>query len=432
MRKDIERPSIWEIISIFNDLLSGFGRLTHKYGDITELRFGRKSFFIISNPSDIRSILLTQQDRFNKGSSFSNLKKFVGNGLITIGNGPIHKKRRNLIQTIFSHNKLIEYARIIVDLTQNFISEYEDGSVIDLYAETEKLTLLIIGKILFSADFEHDSDIIRKSVSTAMETTVKVRAKLLNDISDRLPLPSNFAYRNAHLYLSKLASDLVEAHFYNEKADLISLLLSSGEAVEQIRDEVLTFLIAGYETIASALTWSWYLLSTDFEVRQKLYQELKVVLQGRLPIFADLPKLIYTKMILTEAMRLYPPIWMMGRVTEQDTYLSEKAIPCGASVIMSQYLVHRDPRWFTDPEQFAPERWDLQSIDKPPKSAYFPFGGGPRVCIGESFAWMEGVFVLATIAQRWEYQTYSQEKILPKPLVTLCPPYGLKVILRRR
>jgi cytochrome P450 len=224
-----------------------------------------------------------------------------------------------------------------------------------------------------------------------------------------------------------------------DRGDLLSMLLlardeeTSGRMTDkQVRDEALTLFLAGHETTANALTWTWYLLSQNPEAEAKLDAEVDRVLEGRAPTFDDLPRLRYLEMVFSEAMRLYPPAWAIGRRTKLDYTIGEYTLPAQSIVLMSPYVVQRDARWFPDPLRFDPERWRPEEVEKRPKFSYFPFGGGARVCIGERFAWMEGVLLLATLAQRWRLRLVAGHRVEHRALITLRAKFGMKMIVERR
>jgi cytochrome P450 len=254
------------------------------------------------------------------------------------------------------------------------------------------------------------------------------------------PLPGMRRFRRARARLDAIVYRMIQEHRQEDRdrGDLLSMLLAAryddGSAMsdQQIRDEVMTILLAGYETMANALTWTWYLLSQNPDVEQRFHSEVDSVLQGRSPVFEDAPKLKYTEMVLSESMRLYPPAWAMGRYALGDFALGPYYLPRGTNIFVSQYVTHRDPRYFPDPERFDPERWTPEAKTARPRFSYFPFGGGARQCIGESFAWMEGVLVLTTLAQRWRLRLLPGHPVERQALITLRPKYGMKMTVEAR
>ena len=257
-----------------------------------------------------------------------------------------------------------------------------------------------------------------------------------------LPLKSNRRFEQAKQKLDDLIYRIINERRASgeDRGDLLSMLLiaqddeggSGGMSDEQVRDEAMTIFLAGHETTANALTWTWYLLSQHPDIEAKLHAEIETVLQGRLPTFEDIPKLRYTEMVFAESMRLYPPAWTIGRNALEDVEIGGYKIPTGALVLTSQFIVHRDERWFPEPEKFDPERWTPEAKEKRPKFSYFPFGGGTRICIGEAFAWMEGALLIATLAQKWRMKLAPENKIELQPLITLRPKNGMKMIMEKR
>jgi cytochrome P450 len=303
-----------------------------------------------------------------------------------------------------------------------------------------RLTLAIAGKTLFGVDIAAEATEIGAAITTLLQFSTRFNLPFA-ELFMKLPLPSNVRMRRAQQYLDTTIYGIIQERrrHGNDTGDVLSLLLGAPEAQhaagmteKQVHDEALTLLLAGHETTAVALTWTWYLLSQHPEVEAKLHAELATVLGGRLPTEADLPHLSYTRMVFTEAMRLYPPAWMMTRRTLVAYELGGYTLPVGTFIMLSPYVTHRQARLFPDPEVFAPERWAAPAETSHPKLAYFPFGGGPRQCIGESFAWMEALLLLATLAQQWQLRLVPGHRVVPQPLVTLRPKGGMPMTLGQR
>jgi cytochrome P450 len=256
---------------------------------------------------------------------------------------------------------------------------------------------------------------------------------------EKLPLPSVRRFERARALLDKIIYGIIadRRKSGHDAGDLLSMLLlaqdeGSGMSDKQVRDEALTLFLAGHETTANALTWTWYLLSQNPEVESKFHAEIDRALSGRLPGFDDLPQLKYVEMVFAESMRLYPPAWGIGRRNLEAYQIGEYSIPARSIILMSPFVVHRDPRWFPDPESFDPDRWLPEAAAARPKFSYFPFGGGARVCIGERFAWMEGVLLLATLAQRWRLSLVKGHRVETRALITLRPKYGMQMTASAR
>jgi cytochrome P450 len=303
------------------------------------------------------------------------------------------------------------------------------------------LTLAIVGKTLFDTDIEQEASEVGHALTTAMQLFDRFMNPL-GEVLNRLPTPGTLRMNAAMRRLDEIVYGIIALRRADgrDHADLLSMLLHAQDVEGdggimtdcQVRDEAMTLFLAGHETTAVALSWTWYLLSQNPDVEQRLHQELNTVLQDRPPSFADVPRLQYTELVFSEAMRLYPPAWIIGRRAVTDYSVQGYTVPAGSVVIMSQYLVHRDPRWWPDPERFDPDRWTPEAKASRPRFAYFPFGGGPRICVGEPFAWMEGVLLLATLAQHWRLRLTSDARIDTLPRITLRPKYGMGMVLEKR
>jgi cytochrome P450 len=320
-------------------------------------------------------------------------------------------------------------------------ARWRDGARVDMHAEMMRLTLAIAGRTLFDADVESEAH----DVAEAMELSLRMFGYAIlpfGMLMEWAPLRWVRDLHRARRRLDALIFRMVADRRASggDRGDLLSMLIEardaegdgSGMSDQQLRDEIVTLLMAGHETTANALTWTWYLLSRHPRVEARLHDELTGVLGARLPTAAAVPRLEYTRSVIAEAMRLYPPAWMIERRPLEDFEAGGYIIPSGTIVLMSQYLVHRDPRWWSEPQRFDPDRWTPECQSLRPKFAYFPFGGGARMCIGEHFAWMEEVLVLATIAQRWRMRYDGTTEPEPEPLVTLRPRDGMPMRLEQR
>ena len=312
----------------------------------------------------------------------------------------------------------------------------------DVALEMTRLTLAIVGPTLFDADVEAEADEIGAALTTALGLFGRSVALPYFEILDRLPLPSNRRFVRAKARIDATIARLIAERRGAPagRSDLLSLLLAArdtegdgrGVTDAQVRDEAITIFLAGHETTANALAWTWYLLAKNPDAEAKLHAELDAVLDDRPPAVADLPRLRYAEMVLAESMRLYPPAWIVGRRALEPYAIGGYAVPKRSIVVACQWVTHRDPRYFPDPERFDPERWTPEAKEARPKFSYFPFGGGPRVCIGEGFAWMEGVLVLAAIARRWRLRLAEDRLVVPAPSITLRPKGGIRMRLVAR
>ncbi|MGD1096290.1 MAG: cytochrome P450 [Bryobacteraceae bacterium] len=302
-----------------------------------------------------------------------------------------------------------------------------------------RLTLAIVARTLFSADVASEADEIGAALTLMLDYFQKV-FQPFSQWLEKLPLPSMRRFERARDRLDQTIYRMIAEHRASgrDSGDLLSMLLlahdeeTHGQMTDQqVRDEAMTLFLAGHETTANALTWTWYLLSQNPEAEEKFHAELDRVLEGRTPSFSDMPQLKYTEMVLAESMRLYPPAWAIGRKAIKDHQVGEYTIPAQSILILSPYAVHRNPRWFPEPDRFDPDRWLPERSAGRPKFSYFPFGGGARVCIGERFAWMEGVLLLATLGQRWKLRLALGHRVETKALITLRPKYGMQMIVER-
>jgi cytochrome P450 len=313
---------------------------------------------------------------------------------------------------------------------------WQEGAIIDVWQEMMRVTLAIAGKTLFDADVESEAPELREALTDLMRLFNRVTLPFAG-LLEKLPLPSNYRFLKARARLDSTIYRIINERRASgeDRGDLLSMLLNAQDdegdgsrmSDTQVRDEAMTLFIAGHETTANALTWTWRLLSQNPDAEAMLHREIGEVLGGELPGVEHLARLRYTEMVFAEAMRLYPPAWTIGRRAINDYEVGGYSVPAGSIVLMSQYVTHHDPRFFPDPFKFVPERWTPEAQAMRPKFSYFPFGGGPRVCIGESFAWMEGVLLIAAIAQRWRLRLSPDHPVEIEPLVTLRPKHGMKM-----
>jgi cytochrome P450 len=434
-------PAVWESGRIFQrfrkDRIELFTNFAETYGDLCYYFMGPQAVCLVNDPVWIKQILVNDHRQFKKGRFLEIAKDLLGEGLLT-SEGEFHTRQRRIIQPLFHRQMIRAYGETMVENTARYRERWQAGQSVDLAQEMMRLTLIIVGKTLFDSDVEGDASDVGEAMHTVLEmfnimgNPLALLARKLN-----LPNPTRQRFFKAKALLDHTLDQIIAKHRsgQSQRQDLIGTLLNArdtegdglGMSDQQIRHEALTLFMAGHETTANALAWSWYLLAQYPRVQACLQKELKNVLGDRLPTVDDLPHLVYTRQILTEAMRLFPPAWMLGRRTINEYALGDYTLPKGCVVLMSQYLVHHSSKWYTEPEIFRPERWTQDFREQLPKFAYFPFGGGPRNCIGEAFAWMEGVLVIATLAQTWRFELEPEQEIALQPLVTLRPKFGIKM-----
>jgi cytochrome P450 len=427
-------------LALRRDRIGFLTQLAEQYGDLAHFNLGPYAVYLVSDPDHIRDILITHNRQFMKGEGLQRAKRLLGEGLLT-SEGEFHLRQRRLAQPAFHRQRIAGYAEAMVDHAARMRAEWRPGETRDVAREMMRLTLAIAGKTLFGADVTGEADEIGRSLDTAMQSFNRLTLPFSNLI-ERLPLPSVRRFREARERLDATIYRIINERRASgrDHGDLLSMLIAArddegdgtGMTDEQLRDEAMTIFLAGHETTANALTWTWYLLSQHPAEEAKLHAELDAVLEGRAPSAADFPRLNYAERVLAESMRLYPPAWLIGRRALADYSLGGYTIPAGSIVLMSQYVMHHKAAYFPDPFRFDPERWTPEARESRPQFSYFPFGGGPRLCIGEHFAWMEGVLVLATLAQQWRMRLAPGHRVEMQPLVTLRPRHGMRMTLETR
>ena len=406
------------------------------YGDISFVNGGALHFYLINHPDSIQDVLVTHNRNFIKSRGLQAARPVLGQGLLT-SEGELHLRQRRLVQPAFHRQRIEGYAKTMVEIASRVGQRWQYTPEVNMTQEMMRLTLAVAGKTLFDVDLENEAQEISVALTDAMALFNRGFSPF-EALLERLPLASNARFEKGLERLNKTIYGMIADHRASgDRGDLLSMLLTAedlegnGEQMtdQQIRDEAMTIFLAGHETTAIALTWTWYLLSCNPQVEAELQRELKRVLGDRLPGYQDIPDLVYSRMVFAEAMRQYPPAYVLGRIAVDDYEVGGYVIPAGATVLMSQYVMHHDPRYYPDPYHFDPLRWTPEAESLRPKYSYFPFGGGPRVCIGEPFAWMEGVLVLATLAQRWQPRFIPNYPVKFKPLITLRPKYPMMMRL---
>lgn len=429
------------LLQIQRDPIQMLMDLARDYGDIVHFRFLTDHIYLLSNPDYIKEALITENRNFIKNRALQLAKNVLGEGLLT-SEGDFHHRQRRLIQPAFHHQQIANYAATMVQYATRTHNRWKEGSTLDIHKEMMRLTLAIVGKTLFDTDMEVEAEEIGKALTEVLEGLNRTTTLPLGEILEKIPLPANRAYLQARKRLDATIYRIINDRRASgeDHADLLSMLLAAQDTEgdggrmtdKQVRDESMTIFLAGHETTANALTWTFYLLSQNPEKEERLHQEIDTVLNGHPPTFEDVPKLPYTKKVLTESMRLYPPAWVLGREAITPLQIGNYVIPEGAGVLMSQYVIHHDPRYYSDPNRFNPERWTPEFEKSLPSFAYFPFGGGARSCVGEQFAWMEGILLLTTIAQEWQMRLVSGHRVAMLPRITLRPKYGMRMTLTKR
>jgi len=433
-------PTSWmpggNFLRFRRDPLTFFTETHREFGDVARFSIGPQQVFLVSHPDWIEDVLVTSARKFHKGVALQRAKRLLGEGLLT-SEGKQHLKQRRTIQPLFHREKVQGFAATMVKHAVRWRDSIMDRATIDMTSEMGALTLAIVGETLFSSNVQSDTDEVRQALDDSVRTFGLAMIPYV-EVFEKLPLPMFIKLRKARQRLDRVIHRVIaERRASNEaRADLIAMLLAArdpenpaepGMSDAQIRDEAMTIFLAGHETTANAMSWTWFLLASNPDVETKLHHEIDRVLAGRVPTVEDVPRLEYTRAVVAESMLLYPPAWTMGRKAIEPHTIGGYTIMPGAVALLSQWVVHRDPRWWPGAESFNPDRWAMKS-DRP-KYAYFPFGGGTRVCIGESFAWTEAILLLATIAQYWRFATGKPP--MTEPRITLRPKDLLMQPMRR-
>ena len=429
-------PVLGQLLAFRRDPLAFLSGIARDYpGDVVRFRPGPRDSYLVKDPELIKEVLVTRQHDFSKSRGLEWAKLFLGEGLLT-SEGEFHTRQRRLAQPAFHRQRIGAYAGDMVRHTVDARERWSPGQVLDVDGEMMRLTLAVVSSTLFGTDVAASADEVREDLAAIIGLFPRFSLPFFGLIQ-KLPIPSNARFNRAVARLDALVYGIIVQRQRDpgDRGDLLSMLLlardeeGGGRMNErQLRDEVITLLLAGHETTANALTWTWYLLSQNPEADARWREELRRVLGGRAATADDLPALRYTEMVLAESMRLFPPAWGMGRRALRDLTLGGFTIRKGSVLALSPYIVHRDARLWPDPLRFDPERFTSEAKAERPRFAYFPFGAGARSCIGEPFAWMEGVLLLATIGQRWRLRLLPGHPVEPKALMTLRPRYGMKMV----
>ena len=414
--------------------LSFLSKLAREYGDVSQFTVGPRPVYFFAHPDHIREVLIARNSSFMKGIALQRTKVALGDGLLT-SEGELHKRQRRLAQPAFHRERIHRYGEVMVEKGARVRERWRDGEELDVAHQMMRLTLAVVAQTLFDADVDDEADEIGAALSELILMFPLVVHPLATFFLRWPVLPQVRRFRRALARLDRTIYAIIDERRRAgvDRGDLLSMLIlatdvegdGGGMSDARLRDETMTLFLAGHETTANALSWTLYQLARNPDVERELHRELDSVLGGRLPTPADYPRLPYTEMVLAESMRLFPPAWAVGRMALEDVGIGEWTVPRGALVLVSQWVTHRDARFWPDPERFDPLRFIPDAKAERPKMAYFPFGGGPRICIGESFAWMEGVLLLATLAQKWRFLRGGD--VEPHALITLRPKSRMKM-----
>jgi cytochrome P450 len=411
-----------------------------RYGDVVRFRMGPRVYHLAAHPDHVRHVLVAHPERYDKATpSSARIRGITGESLLT-ADGPTWKRRRGLIQPAFQQQQIADYHDGIVAATGELLLRWRTvaaaGRPVDVASEMMRLTFAIVARALFGADVSGDVEEVERAAGVVMAHTYR-RLEQFAPLPLWFPTPGNFRFRRELVILDRLVERIIaERRVDVATNDIVSRLIKFGdEASEgsltnrQLRNETIAILLAGHETTANALTWTWHLLGKHPEVATRLRAELKKTLDGRPPTYDELPKLRYTRMVLQESMRLYPPIWIMERRVREADEIGGYRIPSDTSVVLSPYVTHRHPEFWNEAEKFDPDRFTPEASATRPPLAYFPFGAGPRLCIGHHFAMSEAQIILAMVAQRFQLVPIPNAPTVPQPGITLRIRNGLPMTL---
>jgi cytochrome P450 len=407
-------------------------------GDIAPFRMLGTDFYLLSCPDDIKHVLVDNHKNYTKGLAYQRLKAVLGNGLLT-STGDIWLRQRRLIQPAFHRQKIVNFAGIMTDAAsetgEHLTNFARTGEPVNIHAEMMRLTLTVVARALFTAEVGSMAGEIGSAMNTMLENSIR-RIERPFTFPLWLPIPEVIGFKNSLQTLNRIVFKIIDdrRRQKTDQGDLLSMLLhavdeETGKEMndQQLRDEVMTLFLAGHETTANALSWAWYQLSKSPEIERRLDDELSRVLAGRIPTTSDLPNLPYNRMVIDEILRLYPPAWLLSRAAIGPDLIDGVTIDPQSVVFLCPYVTHRHPEFWTNPEGFDPERFSPEKSSARPPFAYFPFGGGPRQCIGNNFALQEAQLVLATLVQRFRFELVSGSPVVPEPSITLRPKHGIMV-----
>ena len=427
------------VVTFRRDILGMVERMHARYGDVVRWRLGAIPFYLVAHPELVRDVLVTRHRLFTKSRALQRARVLLGEGLLT-SEGDFHLRQRRLAQPAFHRERIAALGDEIARISARTAEGWEAGATVDVGREMNRMTLAIAGRTLFGAAVEDEADEIGRALTDALGLFTRL-SNPLAPLLDRLPVPATRRFHRARQRLDATILRMVDERRRSgvDRPDLLGLLLASrdeegdggGMTDAQLRDETLTIFLAGHETTANALSWAWHLLGAHPEAEARFHAEIDSVLGGRTPGAEDVAALPYTRGVFAETMRLFPPAYLIGREPKEDFALGGFRVRRGSVVLVSPWLTHRDPRFWEAPLEFRPKRWTPEAEGALPRFAYFPFGGGPRKCIGEGFAWMEGILALATLGQRWRLRPVPGVEPRREPLITL-RANGLGMRLERR
>lgn len=435
-------PIVGALLHARRSILDLFERAA-ALGEVVQIDFPGRCGYLLKHPDDIRHVLVDRRRSYGKQTrGYQMLRLTLGHGLLT-SEGEYWRRQRRIAQPAFHHQRISGFASTMTHATEDMLARWARlaaGTVINVDEEMMGLTLKIVGLCLMSTDLSDETSVVGPSMTTVLEETVRRIPRVIAPPL-YIPTPANVRFNRALARIDAIIEELIANRICATERpnDLLTMFIEArdeetgeGMTPKQLRDEVMTMVTAGHETTANALTWNMFLLSQNPEARARLEAELETVLGGRTPTLEDLPELTYTDAVVRESIRLYPPAFMVTRSACEASQIRGVEIPKGSMVFLAPWITHRDPRWWERPDTFEPERFLTPESEQIPKYAYFPFGGGPRVCIGSGFAMMETKLILATLAQRFRLRLADGHPVVPEPTITLRPKFGMRMHLEPR
>jgi cytochrome P450 len=434
-------PLFGNALGYFRDPLAFLREMPRRYGDVVNIALGPMSIVLVSHPDLVEEILVTQNKRWLKDKYLKLLHPVLGDGLLS-SEGDFWRRQRRLAQPAFHRDRIAGYAEVMAQRAEELADRWSarSGEKRDVHADMMRLTLEIVAETLFGTNVEAQAEIVGQALEGTLAYVASPLEFFLPQLRD-VKTPNRRRFDKGVVDLDKVVYGIIEARRKSpnpEARDLLAMLANArdedgkGMSDRQLRDECMTLFLAGHETTALNLSWTFWLLSQNPDKEKKLYEELRDVLGDRSPTLADVPSLPYTAHVLMESLRLYPPAWSLGREAKEDNDVGGYRVPAGEQVWFCPWSIQRDTRWFSRPDEFRPERWENDFAKSLPKYAYFPFGGGPRLCIGQAFAQIEGVLLLATLCRSFRLEIDRRDAPTPEPSVTLRPKRGLRARIIER
>ena len=428
---------VGSLLEVRRDRVSFVTHATREYGDLICFRMGPKRLYLVNHPDHARHVLCDNVANYRKGLGLNEARPLLGEGLLTI-DGELWTGQRRLLQAAFNNKRMDEFSELMVTAARSTAERWQEharpGQVLDIAQEMVGLTIKILGLTLFRIDLSERAEDISRDL-TVLTRWAMTRMTSLWKMPLRVPTPANRRARAALSRLESLVEQMMQQHQQGSDG-LLSLLADpnaeTGTERKKLRDEVMTLLLAGHETTAATLAWTWYLIAQHPEVERQLHDEVDQVLGGRRPTLSDLPRLVYTKMIVSETLRLYPPVWLLPRKAINADRLGPHSIPANSDVLVSVYTIHRHSRFWNDAERFDPQRFASDNGSERDSCAYLPFGAGPRTCLGSRFGLMEVMLIVATMAQQFRLRLAGNQEVEPEASLTLHPRRGLPMSLQRR